>query len=285
MAELAETRLVSDVAPDAPQLLPAALVGTEDYRPGGYEHPRSDHTNVHTYLTYHSKHVSISFCKAFQDCKCCHDDAIVGANVGTEGKLGKEHGNDNSNCNGGGANVGANVGPVGNGDSKCNGNSTSNSNGIRFSEEVFYNIIAMATHGNNVFPDQILPKLSDHGCLIATCEDFKRRFPCQLQSRRDRLMKKRLHGVRFEIPENKAQITKFVDTSIDISKIDAHKVDEPEHDIVVTVESSLTKHGFEGTADKDRCIDDDARCFGGHVPVGDVDDASLRPESVFFYLF
>ena len=25
----------------------------------------------------------------------------------------------------------------------------------------------------------------------------------------------------------------------------------------------------EGTADKYRCIDEDARCFGGHVPVGD----------------
>ena len=78
-------------------------------------------------------------------------------------------------------------------------------------------------------------------------------------------MKKRLHDVRFEIPENETQITKFVDTSIDMSKIYAHEVDEPEHDIVGTVESSLTKHGREGTADKDRCINDDARCFGVHA--------------------
>ena len=80
-------------------------------------------------------------------------------------------------------------------------------------------------------------------------------------------MKKRLHDVRFEIPEKETQITKFVDTSIDMSKIDACKVDEPEHDIVGTVEDSLTKHRHEGTADKYRCMDDDARCFGGHAPV------------------
>ena len=152
---------------------------------------------------------------------------------------------------------------------KCNGNSTCNSNGTRFSQEDFPKLIAMATHGNNLFPDNILPKLGDHDCLIATCEDLKRRFPCQLQSRRDRQMKKGLHDVRFEIPEKETQITKFVDTSIDMSKTDAHKVDETELDIVGTVESSLTKHGCEGTADKGRCRDDDARCFGGHLPVGD----------------
>ena len=86
-------------------------------------------------------------------------------------------------------------------------------------------------------------------------------------------MRKRLHDVRFEVPEDKTQIAKFADTSIDMSKIDACKVDEPEHDVVGTVGSSLTKHGCEGMADKDRCIDDGARCVGGHVPVGDVDDA------------
>ena len=90
-----------------------------------------------------------------------------------------------------------------------------------------------------------------------------------------------MRDVRFDIPEDKTQITKFVDTSIDMSKIDACKVDEPEHDIVGTVEDSLTKHRHEGTADKYRCMDDDARCFGGHVPVGDVDDTCLPPRSVF----
>ena len=140
--------------------------------------------------------------------------------------------------------------------------------------------IAMATHGNNLISTKILPKLNDHDCFIATCEELKRIFPCQLQSRRDRQMKKILHDVRFDIPEDKTQITKFVDTSIDTSKIDAYKVDEPEHDVVGTEETSLTKHGREGTTDKDRCIDDGARCFGGHVPVGDVDDACLPPRSV-----
>ena len=64
-------------------------------------------------------------------------------------------------------------------------------------------------------------------------------------------MKKRLQGVRFEIPEDKTHITKFVDATIDMSKIVAYKVDEPEHDIVGTVEILLAKHGCEGTADKD----------------------------------
>ena len=98
----------------------------------------------------------------------------------------------------------------------------------------------MATHGNNMISTKNLPKLSDHNCLIATCEDLKMRVSCQLQSRRDRQMKKILHDVRFEIPENETEITKFIDTSIDMSKIDACKVDEPEHDSVGTVESSLT---------------------------------------------
>ena len=142
----------------------------------------SDHTNVHTYLTHHRKHVSTYCCRAFQDCKGCHkvgtEVAIVGVSVGTAGKLGKEHGTCKSNCNGGGANVGANVGPVGNDNSKCNGNSTSNRRGTRFSEDGFPNIIVMATHGNNMISTNILPKLSDHDRLIATCEDLRRTFPC-----------------------------------------------------------------------------------------------------------
>ena len=103
--------------------------------------------------------------------------------------------------------------------------------------------------------------------------------------KRYRQMMKRLHDVRFEIPENKTQIAKFAGTSLDMSKTDAYKVDEPEHDIVGTVESTLTKHGCEGTADNDRCIDDDGRCFGGHMPVGDVDDACLPPRSVFLIIW
>ena len=86
MAELAETRLISDVASDAPQLLPADLVGTADYRPGGYEHPRSDHTNVHTYRTYISKQskqrLRVKFCETHHDCKCC--DSIGGASIGAD---------------------------------------------------------------------------------------------------------------------------------------------------------------------------------------------------------
>ena len=97
-------------------------------------------------------------------------------------------------------------------------------------------------------------------------------------------MKKRLHDVRFEVPEDKTHITNFVDTSIRMSKIDACKVDEPEHDVVGTVEGSLTKLECKGTADKYRCIDDDARCVGGHVTVGDDDDACLPPRSVFLFI-
>ena len=85
----------------------------------------------------------------------------MGANVGPEGMLGKEHGKGNGNGNSRGANVGANVGPVGNGNGKCNGdglgNSTSNSNGIRFPEEDLSTCIAIATHGNNNCSDKILP--------------------------------------------------------------------------------------------------------------------------------
>ena len=63
---------------------------------------------LHTYASSASNldKYELIVCEAFQGCKCCYDEAIVGANVGTEGKLGKEHGKGNSNGNGGGANVG-----------------------------------------------------------------------------------------------------------------------------------------------------------------------------------
>ena len=140
MAELAETR----VAHDAVQLRPQAHDETAYHRPGGYEHPWSGHTNALalTYPTHIRKHrkqhqqVCATLCDAFQDCKFCYGEAFVGANVGPEGQLGKEHGKGNGNGDGRGANVGANVGLVGNGNGKGNGdglcNGISNSNGIRF---------------------------------------------------------------------------------------------------------------------------------------------------------
>ena len=171
MAELAETRRVPDapeVARDAHRAVrPLPLVGTAEYRPGGYEHPRS-----RTYPTYHSQHVPTSFCKAFQDCASCHDvgteaatfGAIVGAgcrhskantgaSVGTEGKRGNYG---NSNCIGDGAKASNRVGPVGN-RNNCSsnsndslGNGVNNSNGARFSDGDFPKLIASKIDvGNN----------------------------------------------------------------------------------------------------------------------------------------
>ena len=93
---------------------------------------------------------------------------------------------------------------------------------------------------NNRFWYKILPKLSDHDCLIATFEEFKMIFPCQLQSKRVRQMQKRLHDVRFEEPEDKTRTTKVIDISIDIHE--------------------QSRHGqVVGPVDDDRSV-------GGHVP-------------------
>ncbi len=117
MAELAETRCVPDapeIARDAHRAVrPLPLVGTAEYRPGGYEHPRS-----RTYPTYYGKHVPTSFCKAFQYCRSCHDvgteaatlEANAGASVGTEGKHSKHS---NGDCIGVGAKASNCVGSVG----------------------------------------------------------------------------------------------------------------------------------------------------------------------------
>ena len=163
MAELAETRCVPDapeVARDAHRAVrPLPLVGTAEYRPGGYEHPRS-----RTFPTYYSQHVPTSFCKAFQYCKSCHDvgteAATFGAIVGTEGKHsrasvgttvgteGKRGSNGKGNYIGDGANASNRVGSVGNrnicsGNCKDDlGNGVSNSNGASFSDGDFPKLIA-----------------------------------------------------------------------------------------------------------------------------------------------
>ena len=88
---------------------------------------------------------------------------MVGANVGPKGKFGNEHGKGNANGDGRGADVGANVGPLGNGNGKCNGdglgNSISNSNGIRLSDEHFPKCIAIATHDNHRLSDNLFSQI------------------------------------------------------------------------------------------------------------------------------
>ena len=73
-------------------------------------------------------------------------------------------------------------------------------------------------------------------------------------------MQKRLHDARFEEPEDKTKITKFIDISIDIHE--------------------QSRHGHAvGPVEDD---DDDGRSVGGLVPVGDGDndDAYSPPRSV-----
>ena len=47
--------------------------------------------------------------------------------------------------------------------------------------------------------------------------------------------------------------------------------DDDDDDHAHEVDKSSTRHMFVGTADEYRCIDDDAKSFGGHVPVRDAD--------------
>ena len=100
-----------------------------------------------------------------------------------------------------------NVGPVGNGNGECNddgfGNGISNSNGTLVSDEHVPRWFASTNHVNNGCSEKTLPKLSDHDCLIATFDELKKMFPCHVQTRRDRQMKKRSHDVRFEGPMDK----------------------------------------------------------------------------------
>ena len=73
-------------------------------------------------------------------------------------------------------------------------------------------------------------------------------------------MQKRSHDVRFEEPEGKTKITKFIDISVDI-----HEQSRHEHAV--------------GPVDDDRS-------FGVHVPVGDDnDDDACSPRRSCFLLF
>ena len=103
---------------------------------------------------------------------------------------------------------------------------------------------------------------------VALCNEFRHAFPQVHVSRR---LSRKVHtcasAVDVDIGDYKKQI--FVRSEDD--------------------EGNRQMLKCEGTADKDRCIDDDVRCVGGHVPLGDDgdddDDACLRSRSVFHISF
>ena len=115
----------------------------------------------------------------------------VGAYVGTVGKLGKEQvrtadklGKEHVNGNGHGANVGAIVGPAGNGNGECNGddlsNSTSNSNSTSFSDRYLPELVASKIHVHNNLSKTIITQLSDHEQMIETFKELRQRCSLQL---------------------------------------------------------------------------------------------------------
>ena len=112
MAELAETR------PEAREPQRRNLGGTADSRPGGYEHPRSGHSNALSNIlitTITNSHISSCANSGFENCKCCE---LWPAIVGTEGaRFSKAKAKAKANAQGNGSNIGANaneVGPEGN---------------------------------------------------------------------------------------------------------------------------------------------------------------------------
>ena len=120
-------------------------------------------------------------CKAFQDCKSCHDvgteatilRANAGAIVGTEGKR-KDC---NGNCSGDGAKASNRVGPVGNRNGKCSndglGNGISNSNGASFPDGDFPKLIASKIDVEHNLSESSHPILSDHEQSIDTFHELR----------------------------------------------------------------------------------------------------------------